>query len=74
MEGAPDKPAEIEDGTVNGGAISFAVNTQYQGETYRIVYRGKVDGGDKIDFTFGTEDGSWSNQLTATRTAESASQ
>ncbi|HLI03030.1 MAG TPA: hypothetical protein VKU93_02060 [Terracidiphilus sp.] len=74
MEGAPDKPAEIEDGTVTGGAISFAVNTQYQGETYRIVYRGKVDGGDKIDFTFGTEDGSWSNQLTATRTAESASQ
>lgn len=72
MEGAPDKATDILQGTVDGGAISFAVNTQYQGETYKILYKGKVDGGAKIDFTFGTEDGSWSSQLTATRATESA--
>jgi hypothetical protein len=69
MEGASDKSAEIQDGTINGDAISFTVNTQYQGETFRIVYKGKADG-EKIEFTFGTEDGTWSSQLTATRQAE----
>ncbi len=74
IDGATDKPTEIQQGTVDGDAISFVVNTQFQGESFRIVYKGKVDGGDKIDFTFGTEDGSWSNQMTATRATESAQQ
>lgn len=74
MEGAAEKPTDIHDGTIQGDAVSFTVNTQYQGETFRIVYKGKVDGGTKIDFTFGTEDGSWSSQVTATRVTESAQQ
>jgi hypothetical protein len=74
MEGAADKPVEIQQGTVDGGAVSFTVNTQYQGETFRIVYKGKLDGGTKIDFTFGTDDGSWSNEMTVTRATESAQQ
>jgi hypothetical protein len=69
VEGAADKSTEIHDGTINGGAISFSVNSQYQGETYRILYKGKAVG-EKIELTFGTEDGSWSSQLTATRQAE----
>lgn len=74
MEGASGKPNEIQEGTVDGNAVSFAVNTQFEGESYRIVYKGKVEGSGKIDFTFGTDDGSWSSQMTATRATENAKQ
>lgn len=67
LEGlAPDanvKPTEIHDGKVAGGTLSFWANVDYQGETYKLVYTGKITAG-KIDFTFGTDDGSWSGQFT----------
>jgi len=66
MQGSPDKPIEIHDGKLDGDTLTFWLNTPYQGETYKIVYNGTVASG-KIDFTFGTDDGSWSNELTATR-------
>ena len=66
VEGLPTTPAEIHDGHVDGDSVSFWVNTDYQGQTYKLVYKGKVSAG-QIGFTFGTDDGSWSTTLTATK-------
>jgi hypothetical protein len=64
VEGLPTTPAELHDGKVDGDTISFWLTTDYQGETYKLVYKGKVSG-DQIQFTFGTEDGSWGAEVTA---------
>ena len=66
MEGAPDKPVEIQDGKLDGTTLTFWVDTDYQGETYKIVYKGTLADG-KIQLGFGTEDGSWSNEMTVTK-------
>ncbi len=68
VEGLPTSPAEIHDGKIDGDTVTFWVNTDYQDETYKLVYSGKVNG-DEIEFTFGTEDGSWSSPLTVMRGA-----
>lgn len=62
VEGLPSAPAEIHDGTLAGDMVSFWINTDYQGQTYKIVYKGKV-AADQISFNFGTEDGSFSAPL-----------
>ena len=72
VEGLPTTPAEIHDGTLNGETVSFWVNTDYEGQTYKLVYQGKI-GADAISFDFGTEDGSWSSPLMVKKSTESAS-
>lgn len=64
IEGLPTTPAEIHEGKVDGDAVTFWVNTDYQGTTYKLVYKGKVAAG-QIVFTLGTDDGSWTTQMTA---------
>ncbi len=66
VEGVPNAPAEIHDGKVEGDSITFWVNADYQGTTYKLVYRGKISQG-QIDFSFGTEDGSWGTEMTAAK-------
>jgi len=66
VEGLPTTPAEIHDGALAGDTVTFWVNSDYQGQTYKLVYKGKV-AGDQISFDFGTEDGSWSAPLTVKR-------
>lgn len=66
MEGAPEKALEIHDARLDGNALSFWIDTDYQGETYKIVYKGTLADG-KIQFDFGTEDGSWNSEMTAAR-------
>lgn len=68
IEGLPSSPAAIHDGKVDGDTITFWINTDYQGSTYKLVYKGKLSG-DQIQFTFGTEDGSWGTQLTAKKSS-----
>ncbi len=69
VDGLPTSPAEIHDGKVQGDTVTFWVNTDYQGQTYKLIYTGKI-AADKIDFSFGTDDGSWSAEMTATRSDE----
>lgn len=69
VEGLPTTPAEIHDGKVAGDKVTFWVNTDYQGTTYRLNYTGKV-GGNEIAFQFETDDGSFSAAMTMTRSAE----
>jgi hypothetical protein len=66
----PTTPAEIHDGNVNGGTLTFWANSDYMGQTYKLVFKGTISAaGDQIAFTFGTEDGSWGSQMTVTRSA-----
>jgi len=71
IEGLPTTPADIHDGKIDGDTVGFWVNTDYEGQTYKIVFTGKV-AGDHIDFNFGTDDGSWGSTVMATRAAAAA--
>ncbi len=62
LEGLPTTPVEIHEGKIAGDTVTFWINTDYQGTTYKLVYKGKVSG-NEIRFTFGTEDGSWGAEL-----------
>lgn len=62
VEGLPTTPAEIHDGKVDGDRVTFWLNSDYEGETYKLLYNGKV-AANEIDFNFGTEDGSWGTSL-----------
>ncbi len=63
IEGLGSAPAEIHEGKLDGGQVSFWINVDYQGQTYPIAYKGAVNGG-QIDFSFGTADGSWGSTMT----------
>jgi uncharacterized membrane protein len=66
VEGLETSPAEILEGKIEGDTVSFWLNTDYQGQTYKLVYKGKVTA-DQIKFSFGTEDGSWGTDMTASK-------
>lgn len=68
VDGAPGKTVEIEDGKLEGGTLTFWLSTQYQGAAYKIVYNGTMADG-RIKFTFGTDDGSWTNEMTVEKAA-----
>ena len=71
VEGLPTTPTEIHDGALAGDTVTFWVNTDYEGQTYKLVYKGKI-APDQISFDFGTEDGSWSTPLTVKKSTEEA--
>jgi hypothetical protein len=71
VEGLPTTPAEIHEGKIDGDTVSFWVSTDYQGQTYKLVYKGKVAAA-QIAFTLGVEDGSWSTQMTAAKDLKQA--
>ena len=71
IEGLPSSPTEIHDGKVDGDAVTFWLNTDYQGTPYKLVFKGKIGAG-QIDFTFGTEDGSWGSELVAKSGADAS--
>ena len=66
IEGLPTTPAEIHDGKIEGDVVSFWINSDYEGNTYKLLYRGTVSA-DGLKFSFGTEDGSWGSELTAVK-------
>jgi len=71
VEGLPTTPTDIHEGTLNGDTVTFWVNTDYEGQTYKLVYKGKM-AADQISFDFGTEDGSWSSPLTVKKATDAA--
>jgi hypothetical protein len=71
VEGLPTTPAEIHEGKIDGDSLTFWVNSDYQGQTYKLVYKGKVTA-DHIDFEFGTEDGSWGTSLSVKKDGAAA--
>jgi hypothetical protein len=70
VEGLPTTPVVIHEGKADGSTVSFWVNTDYDGQTYKLLYKGTVSAaGDEMAITLGTEDGSWGTQMTAKRDA-----
>lgn len=69
VEGLETSPAEIHEGVLSGETVTFWLNTDYQGQTYKLVYKGKV-AADQISFDFGTEEGSWSTTMTVKKDGE----
>lgn len=71
IEGLPTTPTDIHDGKIDGDTVTFSANTDYQGQTYKLIFTGKVDG-DQIAFNFGTDDGTWGTTLTVKRESAAA--
>ena len=69
VEGLEAGTAEIHEGVLSGEMLTFWLNTDYQGQTYKLVYKGKVTA-DQISFDFGTEEGSWSTTLTVKKAGD----
>ena len=68
LEGLPNSPVEIHDGKVNGDTVTFWANSDYEGQTYKLLFKGTVNAaGDQIAFALETDDGSWGTDMTATR-------
>ncbi|MGB7758823.1 MAG: hypothetical protein WBL61_03285 [Bryobacteraceae bacterium] len=66
IDGLPTSPTDIKEGKIDGDTITFWAATDYQGTTYKLVFKGKVTG-DEIHFQFGTEDGAWGADLVVKR-------
>jgi hypothetical protein len=66
IDGLPTSTADIKEGKIDGDTITFWVATDYQGTTYKLVFKGKVTD-DEIHFQFGTEDGAWGADLVVKR-------
>ena len=41
VEGLPTTPAEIHEGKLDGDTVSFWLNTDYQGQTYKLTLQGQ---------------------------------
>ncbi len=67
----PNPPSEIHDGKIDGDNVTFWMNSDYQGTTYKIVFKGKV-AADHIDLSFGTEDGSWGTTMSVKKDVAAA--
>jgi len=68
VTGLPAGVADIKEGKVDGANITFFVNSQYQGDPIKLVYKGQVQD-DGIHFSMGLEDGSWGVEFVAKRGA-----
>jgi hypothetical protein len=66
VTGLPAGVAQIKEGKIQGGAVTFWLITQYQGNDVKLVYKGQVSG-EEIRFSMGTEDGSWGVDFVAKR-------
>jgi len=66
IEGLPTPTVNIKDGKIDGDTVTFWIESDYQGTTYKLVFKGKVTG-DEIHFQFGTEDGGWGTELVVKR-------
>lgn len=58
---------QIQDGKVQGDTVTFTWTTDYQGSAVKLVCRGQLADGD-LKLNMGTDDGSWSTDLTAKKT------
>ena len=60
----PQGAIEISDGTVSGDDIAFKVKLEFNGNSFVLLFKGKVSG-DQIQFTRGREGADQTQQFTA---------
>ncbi len=63
-ESADAPGSKIEDGKVQGDNVSFTWVTMYQGSPVKLICKGQI-AGSELKMSMGTDDGSWSTELTA---------
>jgi len=68
VNGLPTDPCEIKEGKIQGDNVSFSLTIQWEGQPLKLVYRDKL-AEDTIQFTMGTDDGSWSTDFVAKRSS-----
>ena len=69
MQAADAKERPINDGKLEGDALSFSVDSEWQGQAIKLVMKGKVSA-EKIELRVDTDDGSWGTDLVLTRSAK----
>jgi hypothetical protein len=68
MQGAEGKERPINEGKLEGDAISFSVDSEWQGQPITLVFKGKVSG-NEMQLRVDTKDGSWGTDIVAKRSA-----
>jgi hypothetical protein len=66
MLGTDGKERPLNDGKLEGDALSFSVDSEWQGQPIKLVMKGKVSP-DKIELRVDTDDGSWGTDVELTR-------
>ena len=68
MQGSDGKERPINEGKLEGNAISFSVDSEWQGEPITLLFKGKVSG-DEMQLRVDTKDGSWGTDVVAKRSS-----
>ena len=68
VTGMLDHAVEIKEGKVQGNAVTFWIQSEYQGQAVKLVYKGQFSGSE-IHFTIGNEEGSWSTDFLAKKSS-----
>ena len=63
-----DHPLEIQAGKLEGEAVTFWVQSEYQGQAVKLMFKGQVSGSE-IRFHLSNEEGSWSTELVAKKSS-----
>lgn len=63
------KDLPINDGKIDGNALSFSVNSECQGNPIKLVMKGSVSA-DAIQLRIDTDDGAWGTDVTLKRSAK----
>jgi hypothetical protein len=66
MTDSTGQPKPISKRTLENGKIALTVPAEWQGMKITLVVNGKVDG-DTMNLTVGTDDGSWTDEATVTK-------
>jgi hypothetical protein len=68
MVGGDGKDRPINEGKLEGDALSFSVDSEWQGQPIKLVMKGKVSG-DEIQLRVDTDDGAWGTDLVLKRSS-----
>jgi hypothetical protein len=68
VSGMADHPLEIQAGKLEGEAVTFWVQSEYQGQAVKLMFKGQVSGSE-IRFHISNEEGSWSTELVAKKSS-----
>jgi hypothetical protein len=67
MIGSDGKERPVNEGKLEGNALSFSVDSEWQGEPVKLIMKGKVSG-DEMQLRVDTEDGAWGTDIALKRT------
>lgn len=69
MVGSDGKERPINEGKLEGDAISFSVDSEWQGEPVKLLVTGKVSG-DEMELRIDRDDGAWGTDAVVKRSPD----